>query len=109
MVRVKVEFWTWSGSGKEWGPDFESQAGKHASLNLCVPDGTTVCVLFEDLERYPMVEKEVFDRSFRLEMVSRQRRHTFCTYDRLTPKVSAITCRVSISASNASIIRSRRS
>ena len=68
MVHVKVEFWTQSGSGKEWGPDFESQAGKHTFLNLCVPDGTTVRALFEDLERYPMVKQEVFDRDFRPEI-----------------------------------------
>ena len=68
MVRVKVEFWTRSGSGQAWGPDFESQAGKHAILNLSVPDGTTVRALFEDLERYPMVKKDIFDRNFRPEI-----------------------------------------
>ena len=68
MVRVKVEFWTRSGSGKGWGPDFESQAGKHPTLNLCVPDGTTVRALFEDLERYPIVKQEVFHRNFRPEI-----------------------------------------
>ena len=67
MVRVKVEFWTRSGSGQEWGPDFESQTGKHATLNLCVADGTTVRALFESLERYPMVKQEVFHRNFRPE------------------------------------------
>lgn len=68
MVRVKVEFWVGNGSGQEWGPDFESQTGKHPTLNLCVPDGTTVRALFEDLERYPMVKREVFDRNFRPEI-----------------------------------------
>jgi len=68
MVHVKVEFWTQSGSGQEWGSDFESQAGKHATLNLCVADGTTVRALFEDLARYPMVKQEVFDRNFRPEI-----------------------------------------
>lgn len=68
MVRVKVEFWTRSGSGQEWGPDFESHAGKRATLNLCVADGTTVRALFEDLERYPIVKQEVFDRNFRPEI-----------------------------------------
>jgi len=68
MVRVKVEFWTRSGSGNDWGPDFESPADKRATLNLCVADGTTVRALFEDLERYPIVKQEVFDRNFRPEI-----------------------------------------
>ena len=68
MVRVTVEFWTRSGLGQEWGPDVESRAGKHPTLNLCVPDGTTVRALFEDLERYPIVKQEVFDRNFRPEI-----------------------------------------
>ncbi len=68
MVRVKVEFWTGSGSGEEWGPGFESQADRRATLNLCVADGTTVRALFEDLERYPIVKQEVFDRNFRPEI-----------------------------------------
>ena len=62
MVQVKVEFWMWS--GKELGPDFESPTDKRATLNLCVAEGTTVRALFEDLERYPMVKKEIFDRNF---------------------------------------------
>ena len=65
MVRVKVEFWTRSGSGKEWGPDFESPTDKRATLNVCMADGTTVRALFEDLERYPMVKSEIFsDHAF---------------------------------------------
>ena len=68
MVRVKVEFWARSGSSQDWGPDFESQTGEHATLNLRVPDGTTVRALFEDLERYPVVKQEVFDRNFRPEI-----------------------------------------
>ena len=58
MVRVKVEFWMWS--GKELGSDFESPTDQRAALNLCVADGTTVRTLFEDLGRYPMVRKEIF-------------------------------------------------
>jgi len=58
MVRVKVEFWMWS--GKEVGPDFESPTDKRAALNLRVADGTTVRALFEDLERYPLVKQEIF-------------------------------------------------
>ncbi len=68
MVRVKVEFWTGSESGEEWGPDFESQADRRATLNLCVADGTTVRALFEDLERYPMVKDKIFCRNFRPEI-----------------------------------------
>jgi molybdopterin converting factor small subunit len=75
MVRVKVEFWTRSGSGKELGPDFEHlhlqaqvqvfPADKRAALSLCMADGTTVRALFEDLERYPMVKSEIFsDHAF---------------------------------------------
>ncbi len=62
MVRVKVEFWMWS--GKELGPDFESPTDKHATLSLCIADGTTVRALFEDLERYPMIKSEIFDHAF---------------------------------------------
>jgi len=62
MVRVKVEFWMWS--GKELGPDFESPTDKRATLSLCVADGTTVRALFEDLERYPMIKSEIFDHAF---------------------------------------------
>ena len=58
MVRVKVEFWTWS--GKEAGPDFESTADKHAALSLCVADGSKVKALFESLERYPLVKQDIF-------------------------------------------------
>jgi molybdopterin converting factor small subunit len=69
MVRVKVEFWARSGSGKEWGPEFEFPADKRAALNLCVKDGTTVRALFEDLERYPAIKSEVFSgRNFRPEI-----------------------------------------
>ena len=68
MVRVKVEFWTQSRSGKDWGPDFQLQAGKPVTLDLCIADGTTVRALFEDLERYPRVKAEVFDRNFRPEI-----------------------------------------
>jgi len=84
MVRVKVEFWTRSGSGKEWGPDFEHlhspalaagasvqaqvqvfPADKRAALSLCLADGTTVRALFEDLERYPKIKSEIFsDHAF---------------------------------------------
>jgi molybdopterin converting factor small subunit len=64
MVRVKVEFWTWSGSVKEWGPDFESPTDKRATLSLCIADGTTVRALFEDLERYPIIKSEIFDHAF---------------------------------------------
>jgi molybdopterin converting factor small subunit len=67
MIRVKVEFWMWS--GQEVGPDFESPTDKRAALSLCVGDGTTVRALFEDLERYPLVKQEVFsDRHFRPEI-----------------------------------------
>ena len=58
MVRVKIEFWTWS--SKEAGPDFESTADKRAALSLCVADGTKVKALFEDLERYPLVKHDIF-------------------------------------------------
>jgi molybdopterin converting factor small subunit len=68
MVHVKVEFWTRGGSGQDWGPDFEFQGDRRATLNLCVPDGTTVRALFEDLERYPIVKQEVFHRNFRPEI-----------------------------------------
>jgi molybdopterin converting factor small subunit len=64
MVQVKVEFWMWSGSGKDLGPDFESPTDPRAALNLCVADGTTVRALFEDLERYPMIKQEIFDCNF---------------------------------------------
>lgn len=62
MVRVRVEFWMWS--GREPGLDFGSPADRHATLNLCVADGTTVRALFESLERHPMIKKEIFDHSF---------------------------------------------
>jgi hypothetical protein len=67
MVQVKVEFWMWS--GKELGPDFESPTDQRAALSLCVGDGTTVCALFEGLERYPLIKQEVFsDHTFRPEI-----------------------------------------
>ncbi len=58
MIRVKVEFWMWS--GKELGADSESSTDKHATLNLRVADGTTVRALFEDLQRHPPIKQEVF-------------------------------------------------
>jgi molybdopterin converting factor small subunit len=62
MVRVKVEFWMWS--GKELGPDFESPTDKRATLSLCIADGTTIRALFEGLECYPMIKSEIFDHAF---------------------------------------------
>ncbi len=65
MVRVKVEFWIQSGSGKEWGPDFESLADRRPTLSLSLADGTTVRALFEDLARYPAVRRHIFsDHAF---------------------------------------------
>jgi len=65
MVHVRVEFWLQSGSGKEWGPDFESLADRRPTLNLSLADGTTVRALFEDLERYPVVRRHIFsDHAF---------------------------------------------
>ena len=65
MVHVKIEFWIQSGSGKEWGPDFEALADRQPTLSLGVADGTTVQSLFEDLGRYPIIRRHVFsDHAF---------------------------------------------
>ena len=67
MVRVRVEFWMWS--GKELGPDFESPTDQRATLTVRAEDGTTVRALFQELERYPMVKSKIFsNRTFQPEI-----------------------------------------
>ena len=60
MAHVRIEFWIQNSTGQEWGPDFQHPTDQRATLNLSLADGTTVCALFQGLERYPMVRRHVF-------------------------------------------------
>ncbi len=65
MAHVQIEFWLQVGSSKDWGPDLESPMTKHPTLSLDIAEGMTVRSLFEDLERYVMIRRQIFsDHAF---------------------------------------------